>query len=126
MRFRIHIGVHSNGDGSLHAEGSGDFVDPDKFAFAFNIKRVNTFLQCERDLFASFANACKGAAVGAPASFQNAEQLAAGDDVKTRAELGQQIQNGEVGVCFDGVADEVVEQCQCSVEALVVSSDRGG
>ena len=108
VRFRIHIGVHSNGDRGFHSEGSSDFVDAGKLAFAFDIERVNAFLQCECDLLASFANARKGAAVSASTGFQNTEQLTAGDDIKTRAELCQQIENGEIGVCFDGVADEVV------------------
>jgi hypothetical protein len=71
--FRIHIGVHSNGNRGLHAQEFCDFVDAGKLAFAFDIERVNTFFQCECDLLASFANARKGASVSASTGFQNTE-----------------------------------------------------
>jgi hypothetical protein len=58
--------------------------------------------------------------------FENAEEFPAGDDVKARAETCEEIQDSEIRVGFDGVADQMVKGSERGVEALVVSPDGSG
>ena len=126
VRFGVHIGIHSNGNRGFYAEGTRDFIDAGEFALALDIEGVNALLERVGNLLTRLPNACKSAAPGLSTGFQNAEQLAARDDVESGPHFGEEVQNSEVGIGFDGVADEMVERCQRGIEAPVVFADRGG
>ncbi len=55
-----------------------------------------------------------------------AVELAAGNDVKSGAEAGQQPQDGEIRVGFDRVADGVRQAADCGVKLAVGRRDGGG
>ncbi len=59
------------------------------------------------------------------AGFQHAKQLAARDDVEARARFGQQLQNGEIAVGLDGVADLVRNVAEGALIGLESIEDRG-
>ena len=62
---------------------------------------------------------------GIRAGFQHAKQLAAGDDVKARARFGEQLQNRQVRVRFDGIADLVGNVAEGFLVGLESIENRG-
>jgi hypothetical protein len=56
----------------------------------------------------------------------HAGEFAAADEVEAGAALGEQVEDGEVGVGLDRVADQVVERRERGGEAVEVVRDRGG
>jgi hypothetical protein len=68
---------------------------------------VDAVLEGVFDFLAGFADAGKDGARGVAAGLENAEEFAAADDVETGAFGGEEAEEGEIGVGFDGVADGV-------------------
>ena len=120
----IDIRIHTNGDRRLHAKRTGDFVDALEFALALDIEGVNSLAERVGDFLAGLADTGKSAAVSSCSGFENAEQLAARDDVESRTKPSEDLEDGEVRIRLHREADEVIERRQRGVEAAVVFPNR--
>ena len=124
VRLGIDIRIHADGDRGFHAERTGDFVDALEFSLALDIEGINALAERVGDFLAGLADTGKSAAVSAGAGFENAEQLAARDDVESRAEPGEDLEDGEVRIGLHRETDEVIKRRQRGVEAAVVFPNR--
>ena len=98
-----------------------------EFRFAFDIELENASFECEIDFSCGFADAGEDYAVeGFRGSGAKAFQLPAGDDVKACAKVGEELEDGEGGVGFDCVADEVVAGAEGLLEELEAVGDLVG
>ena len=60
------------------------------------------------------------------AEAMTAAQFASGDDVRAHACMSHQLQDGEVGVGLDGIADAGVESVQCGLQFMDAQLDCAG
>src|SRR5581483_3248871 len=95
-------------------------IDLFQFRFALDVETVNALLQRISDLLWGFANTGKRAFAGLAAGGEHTIEFTAGNNVETSAGVGQQFQDGAIGVCLDGVANEVIQRRQRSVQPSVV------
>ena len=80
----------------MQAKVTGDFVDVVQFGLRLGIEAVDALLQGVFDLIASLADASKGTLGGITTGLDDAVEFAGGNDVKTAAELGDGVENGDV------------------------------
>src|SRR6266702_4313056 len=108
MGFGEDVGVDAEGEAGDLAEGLGAGGEEEKFGFGFDVEEEDVGVECGIDLPELFADAgedyfFEGGLVG----FADALEFAAGDDVEACSRGGQEAEDGERGVGFDGVADGV-------------------
>ena len=100
-------------------------LEPIEFRSALDVERTDADLQREVDFGAGLADAGEDHRGRIAAGAEHAFEFAAGDDVEAGAERREQIQNREVAVRFDGVADAMRQRLQCGVELRVLRREVG-
>ena len=119
-----HVGIDAQGHRRAALQVGGDGVDQLQFRLALDVEGKDALAQGVLDFRPGFADAGERAALGFAAGLEDAEKLARRDDVEAGAFAGEEIEDGEVAVGLDGVADEVVHAVERRVEAAEMVADR--
>ena len=125
VRFGVDVRVHPQGDRRDFPLFFGNFVDVVEFCFGLDVERVDPLLQSVGDFVFGFADAGESAHCRIASARDDPEEFPARDDVEAAPLFGQKIENRKVGVCFDGIADHVIELSKSAIEAREVIGDRG-
>ena len=112
VRAGIHVWVNPHGHRRHFLQPPADAVDTFQFRFALDVERINAAAQREFDFLFGLADTGEGAFLRRTARRNNPAEFAFAHDVESAAEVGERAQHGEIRVCLDGVADEVVEREQ--------------
>ena len=110
--------------GAIFLQAGGDPADAGQFRLAFRVETINVPAQSELDLPLRLADARENAGLRAAAGGDDPAQFAFADDVEAGAQIGQDAQNGQVGIRLDGEADAVVQRPQGAVEAPEMAGQR--
>ena len=116
----VDVRVHPQGDRGGLAEAAGHGVDGLQFRLRFGVEAMDALAQGVLDLGHRLAHASERAAVGPPPRLEHAEQLAARDDVESRACPRQHLQHRQVRVGLDRITNQMVHAGHRLVEAVVV------
>ncbi len=119
------VGIDANGGGSGAAEASGFGGEEIKLGGGLDVEEKNAGAEGVAQLVAGFADAGEDDATSGDADAAQTGKLAAADNVKATAEAGEEAQDGEVGVGFDGVAKRVRQRGKGAVEAMIGGGDGG-
>jgi ketosteroid isomerase-like protein len=122
----VDVGVDADGDAGLDAEAGGDGIDERELGFRFAVEAVDAAGESVLHFFAGFADAGEDHLFRAAAGAENAVEFAAGDDVEAGAFGGQEAENAQVRVSFDGVEDFVGRLAEGFVVTAVALGDGGG
>ncbi len=122
MRSGIHVRVDPDRHGRLAPENPGPVAQAGELAGTLHVEAADAELQREVDFGHRLADPGENHSGRVAPGADDPLQLSAGDDVETGAELGEQPQNGEVGIRFDGIADFRVERRERVFEPLVLSA----
>src|SRR5512144_1523626 len=98
MRMRIDVRVDSKRDRRLQILVARTLVDVGKFRFALDVEAKDMLIESVFDFFPRFAYARKRAFRRIRAGRDYAEKFAAGNDVESGSGVGEQLQNGAIGV----------------------------
>ena len=98
MRLRVHIRVHPQRDGGNLAHGRCDLGEALQLRRRFHIKTANPGSKRRLQLRIRFRDTGKDHPRRVAARLQHPRQLAAGNNIKARAFIGEQAQNGEIRV----------------------------
>src|SRR3954462_15249227 len=107
MRFCIDIRIHAQAYRCLAAKLARDVVESLQFAFRFDVEAQDACAKRLAHLVARLADSGKHRLARAAASRHYSRQFTAGNDVKTAAQAGKQVQDGEIRVGFHRVADKM-------------------
>ena len=122
----VHVGVDADGEAGLLAEARGLGVDQREFRLRFAVEAVDAAFQRVFHFRGGLADAGEDDLRGVAAGLKDAVQLAAGDDVETRAGLGQQRQHGQRGVGLHRVANGVRQGAErLRVSGIVLAGSPG-
>ena len=124
MRVGIDVRIDAQGDGGQLAHFAGDAVDAQQFCAGFDIEAVNVEFEGPADLVLALADTGEDHFGSIAAGRDDAFEFADRDNVKTRSETREDVQNSEVGVCLDGIADEMRMAFEGVVECMPVSFER--
>ena len=109
MRVGEDVGIDAQGEAGDALEFAGAGGKQGEFGFALDVELEDAGVEREVDFRGGLADAGEDdAADGFGCGGEDALKFAAGDDVETRAMRGEELEDGERGVGFDGVADEVI------------------
>ena len=106
MRLRVDIGIDAQAHRCFYPELTGDGIEALQFSGGLDVETENAGVQRLLHLGRRFSNAGENDFLRVGARCQHALQLAAGDNIETGAHTGKEVQDGEIGVGFDCVADE--------------------
>ena len=115
-----------NAIGRAASQVSPDGVDHLHFGFALDVEGEHALAQCVLDLVARLAHAGERAALRLAPGVQDAVKLARRDDVEPGSLVREEVQDGEIAVGLDGVADHVIQAIQRGVQAAKMVLDRPG
>src|SRR3954462_11197139 len=96
MRFCIDIRTHTQADRCLAAKLARNVVERLQFAFRFDVEAQDARTKCLAHFIACLADSGKHRFARTSASRDYARQLPAGNDVKTAAQPGEQVQDGKI------------------------------
>ena len=119
MRLRIDVGIHAEahrGDLS-HAGGNGRQVR--ELARRFDVEAEDAGRERRLHLRFGLADAGEDDLARITADSDHAGELSCGDDVEAAALSCKKIEDGEVGVRFHRVADQVRNRRECRVEGAI-------
>ncbi len=128
MGFGEDVGVNAEGEAGDLAAGFGADGEEVEFGFGFDVEEEDAGVEGGVDLPELLAYSgedyfFEGWLVG----FTDALEFAAGDDVEACSRSGQEAEDGQGGVGFDGVADGVRASGKGLLEELEALGDlRGG
>ena len=125
MRGGVDIGIHAQRNARLDAAAGGQRIDQRQLGFGFAVEAFDLVLERVVDLLRSFADAGEDDGPRIGAGFQHAKQLAAGNDVESRAGFGEQLQDRQIAVGLDGIADLVRNIAEGALVGLKSIEDRG-
>jgi hypothetical protein len=120
----IDVRVHAQADGRRGAHAAGDAGDAQQFAARLDVEAEDALLDGQADVRLGLAHAREHHLARVAPSGDHALQLAARDDVEAAAQAGEQVEDGEVGVCLHSVADEVRPIAQRPLEGLEGPGER--
>ena len=103
---RVDVGVHAQRDRRPPSERTGDLVQPPQLALRFDVEAAHADLERALHLRARLADAGEHDPRGVAAGGQHPFELAARHDVEARAAPGEQVDDRQVGVRLQRVADE--------------------
>ena len=105
VRRGVDIGIYAHRHPRLHAVAMCQRVDQRQFGLRFAVENEDAGFESGVDFGRGFADAGEDDFLGIAAGFQDAEELASGDDVESGAGFCEQTQDREVAVGFHRVAD---------------------
>jgi hypothetical protein len=118
VRTGVDVGIDAQADRRGLAEPAGDGVQAFEFGRGFDVEAQDAGVQRQFHFGGGLADPGENNALRIGASGQDALQFAGRDDVEAGAAAGQDVEHGEVGVGFDGVADEGVKPGQFVLELV--------
>ena len=98
MRPGIHIGIHPQRHRRDHARRRGKFRQTPQLGGRFHIKTADADRERARDFRIRLGDAGKNHAGRCTTGAQDAFQLAAGDNIKTRARFSKEAQQSQIAV----------------------------
>ena len=105
------LGVDIRVDAKRHRRNlshfAGHAIQTMQLAKRFDVEAKNAGLDCRAHLVCRFPHAGKDCLARIAAGGKYARELTAGNNIETGAELGKQVENGQAGVGFDRIADQV-------------------
>ena len=107
VSFRVYVRVDPDGDWSARIVCTGDFVDTVQFGVRLYIKAADARFERALDFINPLANPREHRFARVTACPQHTLQFTRGDNIKSRTQSGHQVQDGQIGVSLDRVADEV-------------------
>ncbi|MNS67799.1 hypothetical protein D3C72_1010610 [compost metagenome] len=122
---RIDIRVDPYRDPRLLAHAASDPVQALQLGFRLQVEAEDLFLQREAHLGLALGDAGEDHLGRIPPRRQHPGQLPAGDDVKARAQARQQVEQGQVGVGLDRVADQMGNVARSLIEGVPVALKSG-
>ena len=125
MGLGVNIGIHPKGDRCLGADFGCDAIKDIELRAGLDVKRENAGLECRAHFVDRLADAGEHDLLRITPGGKHASKLSARDDVGAGAKLEEQGEHGQVGVCFDRVADQVVDARKRFGEHSVVPTQRG-
>ena len=126
MGLRVHVGVHPQGDFRAPSARRRDCRDGLEFGLGFDVETENPGAQSRLDLSHGLADAGEGDFARSHPSLQRARQFAAGHNVHSGPERGQQRQHGLIGIGLHRIADERVEPVERLGEDREMAADGRG
>ena len=125
VRLRIDIRVDANGDARHLVLLAGYQVEQFQLGSGFDIEAMDAGVQRHLHFLGGLADTGEHYLLRVATGTQHACQFAAGDDVEAGAEAREDVQDGNVGVGLDRVADLVRVVTESIDETLVVLFQRG-
>ena len=125
VRACVDVRVDPHRDPRLLAHAACDPVQALQLGFGLQVEAEDLFFQRKAHLGFALGDAGEDHLGRITARRQHPGQLAAGDDVKARTEACQQIEQGQVGVGLDRVADQVGNVASRLVEGMPVAFQGG-
>jgi hypothetical protein len=95
---------------------SGDAVETFEFGSRFDVEAENADVQRQLHLARGLADARENDLSRVGSGVQYAPEFALGDNVEAGATAREEVQDGEVGIGLDGIADEPIEAGQFALE----------
>ena len=108
MGAGVHIRVDPHRDRGHLAHLPGDAIEDLQFRRGFQVEAVNPQLQRPGHLSRLLAHAGEYHLTGVCSRSHHPLQLAAGDDIETRTQACQQVEDREVGIGLYRITDQVV------------------
>jgi hypothetical protein len=99
-------------------------VEPRELRLAFDVEREDLVLERQLDFRLGLADAGEDAAFDVRAGHQHPPELAAADEIETRAQVGEVTQDRDVGVGLHRVADLDIKPGQAAGQPRVVVGHR--
>ena len=121
-----HVRIHADGGGRAPAQAGGLCGEQVQLGFRLDVEQANAGAQGFANFLARFSYSGKNHAAAIDAGAAEAVELAAGNDVESGTEAGQQPQDGEIRVGLDRVADGVRQAAHRGVQLTVGRRDGGG
>ena len=118
--FAETSGFTRDGNRRTLVQRFGNLVNRAQFLLRFDIEAEDLAPQSVLDLFATFSDAGKGTLRWIASGLDDPIKFAAGNDVKPGALIGEETNDGEIRICFDRVADLVMQLVQRLIEPLIV------
>ena len=106
MGLRVDVGIDAQADRRSLAALAGDFVQALQFGGGFDVEAEDAGVERLLHFGGGLADAREHDLLRIGTGGQHALQFAAGDDVEAGAHAGEQIEDGQVGIGLDGVADQ--------------------
>ena len=125
MGARVDVGVDAQGHPHRPARGRRGGGDPRDLGLALRVELADAPLDAQRDLRVALADAREDDPVRGEAGAQRGAELAAGHDVRPRAEAGEDLQQGVGAVGLERVADAMGHAAERAVVGAVRLLDRG-
>ncbi len=109
MRFGEDVGIDAQSEAGAGFELAGALGEKIELLLALDVELQDAGAQSLVDFIGRFADAGEDDALhGFGSSGEDAIQFAAGDDVEACAVIGEELEDGEVRVGFDRIADQVI------------------
>ena len=118
MSARIHVRIHSQGNGRFHSQFASHLVQAIKLGVGFDIETANAGLQGPLHFPLLLANAGEYDFTGIPAGTKHTFKLSGRDYVKTGPQTSQHIEHGQIAVCLD----RITHQMRAILQGLIVST----
>ena len=107
MGTGIHVRIDPQRHRRLHAQLGGNLLQALQLVGGFDVEAVHADFQRAAHVVAGLADAGEDDTARLSAGGQHTLQLTARDDVEAGAEARQHVQHTQVGIGFDGEADQV-------------------
>ena len=118
MSARIHVRIHSQGNGRFHSQFASHLVQAIKLGVGFDIETANAGLQGPLHFPLLLANAGEYDFTGIPAGTKHTFKLSGRDYVKTGPQTSQHIEHGQIAVRLD----RITHQMRAILQGLIVST----
>jgi len=119
VRLRVDVRIDAQADRRFLAALARHFVEAFEFGGGFDVEAEDAGIQRLFHFRRRLADAGEDDFLRIGTGGQDALQLTAGHNVETCAEAGEDIENGEIGIGFDGVADQRILARWVSVEDVL-------
>ncbi len=126
MGLRIDVRIDAQADRRPLAALAGHFIQALQFRDRLDIEAEDAGFQRQLHFRSRLADAREDDFLRVGTGGQHALQFAAGDDVETGTEAGEQVEDGEVGVGLDGVADQRAVAGRMGVQYVLEFTQRLG
>ena len=110
MGFGVHIRIDAQRNRCGFAQPLRHSVDSVQLGQAFHVKALNAGIQREFDFDLAFAHAGKNDFVGTAARRQHPCNFAARHGIETAAQPCEMLDDAQIAVGFDGIANQRVER----------------
>ena len=121
MGFGIDIGIDPERHAGRPVLTCRNFGKKGELRLGFDVEAKNVLFERESHFRWRLADPRKGDFIRGDACRQGAPEFASGDDVHSGAEPRQGFENGQIGIGFNGIANEMRKVSKCRIEYLVMA-----